>query len=285
MRSDSHAVYVAKKRFRTGLWYVIMTVFVGFIVFPFYWMIKTSLEPNSALFKYPVDIFPQMITMDSYFSVFTERDLPNWFKNSSIVTLIVTLTSMALASLSAYSISRFRNRINILLGFVILITQMLPGTLFILPIYQTFKTLNLMDTLFGVIIAYTTFTLPIAIWMLKGYFDSIPIDLEEAARIDGASRMRTIGIIVIPLALPGYMATAIFALLNSWNEYLFGYMLLTSQSNWLLSTGLATFKGEYTTPWNWIMAAATMYTLPPVIAFVFMQKYLISGLTAGAIKS
>ena len=283
--AQDHSTYIMKKRMKTCFFYTCITILVGIILFPFYWMIKTSVEPNSALFKYPVDMLPKIIDFDSYREVTTEKPLWVWFKNSVSVTVSVTLISITLATLSAYSISRFRNRINNLLGFVILVTQMLPGTLLLLPIYSIFKNLKLMNTIPGVIIAYTTFTLPITIWMLKGYFDSIPTELEDAARIDGASRMRVIGSIVIPLALPGYMATAIFAFITAWNEYMFGFMLLTSKGNWLLSTGLATFIGEYTTPWNWIMAAAAIYTIPPVVVFVFMQKYLISGLTAGAVKT
>ena len=265
--------------------YAVITVLVILMLFPFYWMIKTSMETSAALFRFPITLLPEYLNFESYQQVLYEKPVAIWFRNSTIVTICVTLICTMLATLSAYSISRFRNRINTMLGFVILMTQMLPGTLFILPIFQTYRALGLSDTLLGLVIAYSTFALPISIWMLKGYFDSIPVDLEEAARIDGANRMQAIWIIIIPLALPGFMATAIFALINSWNEYLFAFMLTSSPSNRLLSVGLATFIGEYTTPWNWVMAAATMYTLPPVIAFVFMQKYLVSGLTAGAVKS
>ena len=264
---------------------IILAAATLIIIFPFYWMVKTSFQSNSSMFQVPPSFFPEVIDISSFYEVLMKKPIVIWMKNSLLVTVSVTLISMVLSTLTAYSLSRYRNKANTIFSFLILTTQMLPSTLFVLPIYREFNRFSLMDTHSGIVIAYTTFALPICIWMLKGYFDSIPTDLEEAATIEGCSRLGTIWRIIMPLAKPGYMATAIFAFINAWGEYLFAKMLLSSQSNWLLSNGLASFKGEYTTPWNWIMAAAIIYALPPLILFLFMQKYLVSGMTAGAVKS
>lgn len=183
-------------------------------------MVKTSFQSNSSMFQVPPSFFPEVIDISSFYEVLMKKPIVIWMKNSLLVTVSVTLISMVLSTLTAYSLSRYRNKANTIFSFLILTTQMLPSTLFVLPIYREFNRFSLMDTHSGIVIAYTTFALPICIWMLKGYFDSIPTDLEEAATIDGCSRLGTIWRIIMPLAKPGYMATAIFAFINAWGEYL-----------------------------------------------------------------
>lgn len=256
-----------------------------FVLLPFYWMMKTSMESSTNLFRFPPTFWVKDFTMAGWKSLAAEQPVLVWLKNSLIVSNVVMLTSMACATLSAYSLSRYRNRLNRCIGFLVLITQMLPGTLFMLPIYITFSELGLTNSYLGCMIAFTTFSLPICMWMLKGYFDAVPVEIEQAAHIDGCSRMGALIRVVLPLALPGYVCTAIFAFINSWNEYMMSFVLMTQSSKWLMSNGLASFIGEFTTPWNTIMAAAFIYTLPPVVLFMLLQKYLVQGLTAGAVKA
>lgn len=254
------------------------------VILPFYWMLKTAFESRENLYHYPPNFFPGSFNFDAFKSVFTEKPLLLWLRNSVFVSLIVMALSMLVSTLSAYSLSRYRNRLNGSIGFLILITQMLPGTLFMIPIYTVFTKLNLINTFTGFIIALTTFSIPICIWMLKGYIDSIPLEIEQAATIDGCSQLGALFRVVLPLCLPGYVCTAIFAFIVGWNEYMLPFMLMTKSSNWVLANGIASFIGEFTTPWNMVMAAAFIYTIPPVVLFMCLQKYLVQGLTAGAVK-
>ena len=182
---------------------IILAAATLIIIFPFYWMVKTSFQSNSSMFQVPPSFFPEVIDISSFYEVLMKKPIVIWMKNSLLVTVSVTLISMVLSTLTAYSLSRYRNKANTIFSFLILTTQMLPSTLFVLPIYREFNRFSLMDTHSGIVIAYTTFALPICIWMLKGYFDSIPTDLEEAATIDGCSRLGTIWRIIMPLSMPG----------------------------------------------------------------------------------
>jgi ABC-type glycerol-3-phosphate transport system permease component len=167
---------------------------------------------------------------------------------------------------------------------LILVTQMLPGTLLVIPLYLLFKQLGLLDTHVGLILAYATFALPFSIWMLKGYFDTIPVEIEEAAIVDGCSRLQALARIVLPLSLPGLTVTAMFAFILAWNDLVLAVTLTTDPALRLDAVGLASFIGEYGTPWGQIMAASTVSSLPILLLFLFAQRYLLAGLTAGAVK-
>ncbi len=273
-----------KKGQRALLWLGVAAFLSLLILIPFYWMLKTSFESTGNLFRYPPTFFVKNFTQAGWVSLAKEQPIFIWLQNSLTVSTVVMLSSMLLATLSAYSLSRYRNRLNQSIGFLVLITQMLPGTLFMLPIYTAFSKMGLINSYLGCMVAFTTFSLPICMWMLKGYFDSVPEEVEQAACIDGCSRLGALFRVVLPLALPGYVCTAIFAFINSWNEYMMSFVLMSQSSKWLMSNGLASFIGEFSTPWNTIMAAAFVYTLPPVVLFIFLQKYLVQGLTAGAVK-
>ena len=269
--------------FRTTF-YIVIIILMAIILFPFYWMLKTSLESNINVFRFPPTFITPKPNWSSYVSIFTERPLMQWFMNSLKVSLIVTFFSIIVSGFSAYSLSRFPSRLNKTIGFIILTTQMFPGTLLLLPIYMIFRSLGLVDSHTGISIAYITFTLPVCIWMLKGYFDTVPVEIEESAIIDGCSRMGILFRMTLPLSLSGIAATSIYAFIQGWDEFMFVFLLISSDSKWLLSNGLFSLIGEYTTPWNWLMAIGTVYTLPAVILFLFLQRYLVSGVTSGAVK-
>lgn len=268
---------------KTALYFILIILLAG-ILLPFYWMIKTSLESNISLFKFPPSFFTPKPNWSSYVDIFIERPLLQWFQNSLKVSLIVTFFSMIVSGFSAYSLSRFPTRLNKTVGFIILTTQMFPGTFLLLPIYMIFRSLGLVDTHTGITVAYITFTLPVCIWMLKGYFDSVPVEIEESAIIDGCSRMGILFRMTLPLSLAGIAATSIYAFIQAWDEFMFVFLLISSDSKWLLSNGLFSLIGEYLTPWNWLMAIGTVYTLPAVVLFLFLQRYLVSGVTSGAVK-
>lgn len=271
--------------FTSKVWVIILVILTCTVVFfPFYWMVVTSLKKTEHLFAYPPTFIPLVPNLISYIEIFQVRPLATWLGNSFVVASLTTLFSVAVASFGAYGFSRFRFRGKNLLAYLLLATQMLPGVLIIVPIYMIFRNWNLTDELAGLILVYMSFNIPIAMWILRGFFDSIPPELEEAAMVDGCSRMGSFLRIIFPLSAPGLVGTATVVFIMSWNEYLYARTLISTQSKWTVSVGLSSFIGEYITPWDQIMAGATVTTLPILILFLIFQRYLVRGLTAGAVK-
>ncbi len=263
--------------------YTSVIVIVLLVVFPYYWMAASSLQGKS-VFQWPPEIWPATVSLKAYMTVVEKRPIAVWFRNTGIVSLTSALFAVAVSLNAAYSLSRFRTRLNGLFGILILVTQMLPATLLVIPFYIIFRDLKLLDKLPGLIIADTTFSLPLSIWMMKGFFDSIPTDLEEQAMVDGCTRFAAFYRIALPLTLPGIVAVAVFAFMVGWDEFFFARTLISSQQWWVLSVGLTSFQGEYTIAWNEMLAAAVMFTIPATLFFLFAQRYLVQGLTGGAVK-
>lgn len=265
---------------------LIAVVICFFAVFPFVWMISVSFKPASEVYAIPA-LLPKAPTLNGYRTMLTPSgafSFTTWLRNSVIVSLATTLFSLIIATLGAYGISRFRFRGRKTLSYIILTTQVIPGALIIVPLYVIMGSMNLLDSLFGLILAYTTFTIPFCTWMMKGYFDTISPSIDEAAMVDGANRFQVFAKIALPLSLPGLAATTIFAFISGWNEYIFASVLLRSYSNWTLPIGIASFQGQYDTNWATLMAGAVMITVPVVIIFWLLQKHLVAGMTAGAVK-
>jgi multiple sugar transport system permease protein len=253
------------------------------IVFPYYWMIASSLEGTS-IFEWPPKLFPSTISFASFEQVIKERPIGIWFRNTFIVASS-TAVFCALVSINAgYALSRFRNRFNALFGLVILFTQMLPATLLAVPLYVIYRQLGMFNSLVGVAIGDTVFILPLAIWLMKGFFDSIPSDLEAQAQVDGCTRLGAFYRITLPLALPGLVVVTVFAFMAGWDEFFLARTLITSQSKWVLSVGLTSFETQYSIAWSELMAAAALFALPAALFFLLVQRYLIQGLTGGAVK-
>jgi multiple sugar transport system permease protein len=265
--------------------YLSVVIFLAAVVFPFYWMIKTSLETGTGLFSYPPRLIPQEVTFSGYKAAVSETALGLWLFNSFVVAAGSTVMALVVGISGAYGLSRFRYRGKSAIALVILTTQMMPPLVLIIPIYTIFIKLNLTDTLFGLVLGNFAFALPVVIWMMKSVFDSIPFEIEEAARIDGASWLYILLRITLPLALPGVVATGIFTFLSGWDEFLLARSVVTQADKWVGTVGLSSFIGVYVTPWDQILAAATIFTLPPLILFLFVQKYFIAGLSAGAVKA
>ena len=267
---------------------ILLTLIVCvFAVFPFIWMLSTSFKPSEEVYKEPT-LLPEKPTLQGYVETLTKStrnfSFLQWGKNSLIISVCTTVFSLIVSTLGGYGMSRFRFRGRGSLGYVILMTQMLPGSLLILPLYIIMINLNLLNSLIGLVLAYTTFSVPFCTWMMKGYFDTIPASLDEAAMVDGCSRIRTFFNVVLPLTKPGLAATAIFSFIAGWNEYLFASQFAQSYDKWTLPVGLASFSGQYTTNWGALMAGAVMVTIPVIIIFLILQKSLVSGMTAGAVK-
>jgi multiple sugar transport system permease protein len=264
----------------------LVVVFCLGAFFPFYWMINTSLQEQKVIYSYPPKFLPRLAGWVNYVQVLTDplRPLLLWIVNSMIVGLITAVATVGLAIWASYSIAGFRYRGKTLIFFLLLATQMLPPILVIVPIFMIFARLKLTDTLTGVILINMAFLVPPCVWFLRGFIDSIPPDLESAAMVDGCTRIGAFARVTIPLLLPGVAATFIFTFLVVWDEYLFARVLLRSPDKWIASVGVASFIGQYVTSWNDIMAAAGIVSVPAVLLFVFFQRYLLSGLTGGAIK-
>lgn len=277
-----------EKKSRKAVTVILVIIVCIFALFPFVWMISTSFKPASEVYSKIPSFIPKAPTAAGYVEMLTTKsstfDFMQWLGNSVVVAFLTTVVSMIIATLGGYGISRFRFRGRGFLSYFILTTQVLPGSLLIIPLYVIMGNLQLLDTRAGLVIAYCTFSIPFCTWMMKGFFDSIPISLEEAGRVDGAGRFRIFATIILPLTVPGLVATGIFSFINGWNEYLFASTFMKSYENWTLPVGIASFQGQYTTNWGTLMAGAVLITIPVVILFLLLQKHLVSGMTAGAVK-
>ena len=274
-----------KKLLWEGLFYATLLLLLVSVVFPFYWMIKTSMETGAGLFSFPPRFLPNSYAMEGYRAIMQETPIGLWLRNSFIVAFGSTIMALVAGVSGAYGLSRFRYRGKGSLALVILTTQMMPPLVLIIPIYTIFTKLGLTDSLLGLILGNFAFALPVVIWMMKSIFDSIPFEIEEAARVDGASWLTILLRITLPLALPGLVATGIFTFLSGWDEFMLARTIVTATDKWVGTIGLASFIGVYVTSWDQILAAATIFTLPPLILFLMVQKYFIAGLGAGAVKA
>lgn len=268
---------------------IILTIIVCmFALFPFIWMISTSLKTNAEIYSVNPSFIPKDPTMSGYVNMFTTEtstfNFKQWAANSVFVAFFTTAFSMIIAVLGGYGISRYRFKGRGALTYIVLTTQVLPGSLLMIPLYIIMSNFGLLDTKTGLMLAYVTFTVPFCTWMMKGFFDSIPVSLEEAAKVDGAGTLRCFFTVVLPLTVPGLVSTGLFAFINGWNEYLFASSFMQSYSNWTLPVGIASFKGQYATDWGTLMAGSVLITIPVVILFLCLQKHLVGGMTAGAVK-
>jgi multiple sugar transport system permease protein len=272
------------RRLRRFGFYFLVLLTVGILFFPFYWMINTSLAPRDDLFIYPPQLLHPDAQLDSYRDLFENRPIFLWMRNSALIVAVVTTISTCFAAFAGYSMSRYRRRGTATIGLLLLASRMLPTTLLVIPLFVTMQRLDLIDSLFSLVLADLIFIVPFASWMLKSYFDGIPRELEEAAWLDGAGRLRGLFQIVMPLAAPGLAATGLYSAILAWDEFIFARTFINSESNWTITLGLASFTGQYVTYWNDIMAASVIGCIPILIIFLFVERYLITGMTAGSMK-
>ena len=257
-------------------------------VFPIYWILILSLIPVTDFLNYRLDwIIPPRITFDYYMDVFLRTNYFLYYKNSLIVACITTVATIMVASLAGYSIGRINFKGKDVLSNMILFTYIMPSVLFIIPMFKLIVAFNLQNTLVSLMIAYMTFALPFCIWMLKGFFKSLPPNLEDAALIDGTGVFGAFWRVVLPLVLPGIVAAAMFTFLLCWNEYLFSMVFVTKEAARTLPVGLVTrYVSTHTQPpdWSRMMGASLIGAIPVYLLFIFLQKYLVQGMAAGAIK-
>ncbi|QKE72775.1 carbohydrate ABC transporter permease [Arthrobacter citreus] len=265
--------------------YVVLIVISIFCVFPFLWMLVTSLKPTDQIRSTHPSFFIKHPTFSHFQNVLVNTKFITFFINSFIVAISTTLISILVSIFAGYALSRFQRFKGVkFLNITMLLSQMIPGVLLLVPLYILMQRFGLLDTYASMILAYTTFMVPLCTFMLKGFFDSIPYELEEAAEMDGCSRVRIIFQIILPISIPSIVATALFAFVNAWNEFMFGYVFINDEAHRTLTPGITLFKGLYSTDWGSIMSASVLAVIPIVIMFIYLQRYLIEGMTAGSVK-
>ena len=268
---------------RVLLWSVAL-VAAAIMIFPFYWMLNTSLKPASEVFVSPPTFVSSHWSLDAYATLFATRSLGRYFLNSLIVAVGSTVLSVFLAALAAYGLTRFFPRGATPFVMFLLFTKMLPETLLIIPYFRLMSELGLLNTHLALILAYSSFALPFSVWMLIGFFRSIPREIDEAAMMDGASVLQTFVRVVLPLARPGLVAVALFTFLIAWNSYVWALVLTTDASMFVLSVGIANMVGEYRVQWNELMAASVVAALPVMVLYSLLERHLVNAITAGAVK-
>ncbi|MFC4852268.1 carbohydrate ABC transporter permease [Actinophytocola glycyrrhizae] len=261
-----------------------IVVFGGFALLPVYWMLTTALTPDGKVFAYPPALFPTEVTFEHFASLAGNSQLFDYLVNSAIVSGVTAVLSVVVSAYMAYSFSKYRYRGRRSLMYLVLSSQMFPQALLLVTLYAVFDAYDLLNTYTALVLSFTTFTLPLCVWMLKGFFDTIPDSLIEAARVDGASQLRIIHSVIVPLSGPGLVAAGLFAFVRGWNDFIFA-LTLAGPDKQTLPPGLAnTYLGEAQTAWPELMAASLVVSLPVVIAFIALQRFLVGGLTAGAVK-
>lgn len=264
--------------------YLAVVAYVLFALFPIYWTIKISVTPQSLLYSEGIKLWPSHTSLENYVTVLAASDFPRYFLNSVIVSTTTAVLVTIVASLAGYALSRFQFRGKVAVSLLLLLTQTFPLVMVIPPIFRIMGQLGLTDNLGGLIIIYTAFNIAFATFLMQSFFDAVPKDLEEAAMIDGCTRITAMRRIILPLTLPGMGATVAFVFTAAWSELLFALMLINSESQKTFSVGLLTFIGKFAVDWGQMMAASVLALIPVCLFFAFMQRYLVAGLTAGAVK-
>jgi ABC-type glycerol-3-phosphate transport system permease component len=263
-------------------WSLVTAGIVGAVLFPLVWAVISSLTPENRLFQSPG--LPRALVLDHYRALFHARDFWTPIRNSIIVAGATTVLSVTLGTACAYALARLHFRGKSLVLAFVLAVSMFPQISIVAPLYLLLREVRLIDTYPGLVLPYLTFAMPLTIWMLVGFFRQLPVELEEAAFMDGAGRWRTIRDVILPLAAPGVATTAILTFLYCWNEFLFALSFALGPERYTVPVAIALFRGQYQVPWGEILAAAVVATAPVAALVLVAQRRIVAGLTAGAVK-
>lgn len=268
----------------TVIAYVILIALLIFALAPVALMIGTAFKPNVEIFQVPPRWLPRAPTLSNFQKVMFNSGIPRYALNSVIIATLMTFTALVLGTMAGYGFSRFKFRGNRALSLFMLLGQLIPLIALIVPFFQIFDVVGLLDTKLGIALAHLTTALPLVTWMSASYFSTIPVELDEAAIIDGCTRMQALMKVVLPVALPGIISIALFAFLMSWNEFVLASVLTNTDNSKTLPIGLSEFATMFTVDWGSTMAAAFLMTVPVVAVFIAFQKQFVHGLSAGAVK-
>lgn len=264
--------------------YIVLIVIVLAVIFPFYWMVLTSLRTPRGVYVREGMLIPRDLTLENYQFIFEERPTLIWLRNSILIGLVSSTIAVLISILAAYSIARLSYRGNRTVARGVLFTYLMPASLLFIPYFIMMNSLGLINTIPALVLAYQSFNVPFCTWLVLGYFRTIPEELEDAARIDGCDRIAVLFRIVLPLSAPGIITAFIFAFTACWNEFLYATVLISSGTMRTLPTGLGSYiKGDVFL-WGPLMATAIITTIPPVILFMIVQRYVVSGMTLGSVK-
>jgi len=267
------------------LWNLFAWAIVLVVAFPLVWMVITSVKPQFELFRIPPTFWPGEVTFEHYWALLERTPFLTYMRNSLVISTMTTVLVVAVATLGAHSLVRFRYPGRERLAQLVLFTYLLPSVVLILPLYLMLVWIGVANTLFSLVIAYTTFSLPYAIWLLRSFMQGIPDDLESAALVDGATRMGAFVDVILPQALPGIISTSLFTFILAWNEYLFALVLVNTDAARPLTTGVMNMLvSSFNIEWSLLMAASVMMSIPLIVIFAFLQRYLTRGFGAGGVK-
>lgn len=262
---------------------VLVVVLLAFTLFPAFWMLSSAFDAKAGAGGQ--QLLPREWSLSNFEYVLTEGGFDVFLRNSAIVALVTVLASALLALLASVAVARFRFTFRTTMLLMILVVQMVPLEALVIPLFVQVRDLQLLNTLLGLMVVYVALSLPFGIWMLRGFVAAVPVELEEAAYIDGASWGRMFRSVLLPLVMPGLVATSVFSFITAWNEFIFAMTLLGGATeNYTVAIGLKQFFGEHSNEWGYIMAASTIITIPVMVFFVIVQRRLSSGLVAGAVK-
>ena len=269
---------------RAGLLYAGGLILLVVGAFPLFWMLSTSLKPSAEIFATPPRLVPAHPTLENFVRLFSDTSFLTFFRNSALVSLATVALTLGVSAPGAYGLTRFSFAGREKVAGLILTTYMFAPVMIIIPFYILVKQLGIVNTRLALVLSYTTFCLPFCLWLLRAFFESIPLELEEAALVDGAGRGRAVWHVVLPLALPGLIAAAIFTFILAYNDFLFALVLITSEELKTLPVGVNDLFNATIVDWGMIMAAGVMITAPAVVFFAAVQRYLVQGWGAGGVK-
>jgi multiple sugar transport system permease protein len=264
--------------------YIPVTLFLGFTLLPFYWILISSFKREIDVMKKPLQYWPNPGTLENYINMWLRNKFVTYFLNSILVSVCTVGIIMVLTILGGYALSRYKFRGKTLVYIILLLTQMLPAVVIVIPLFEIFKGLRLINNPLALILTYSTTQLSFCMIMMSGFFSAIPPTLEEAAQIDGCSLPGAVIRVVVPSVLPGMVAVGAFAFVGSWNNFLYALSFITDRRKYPISLGLSMMKGEFVVEYAALCAACVIALIPVVLLFAYIQKYLVTGLTAGAVK-
>lgn len=261
--------------------YILITILAVICAFPFLWMIISALKPQDEIRSSVPSFFIDNPTLENFQRVLINNGFLTYVKNSLVVSLTATLFSMVIAVLAGYALGRYyRRRVTKVSNFLMMLSQMIPGVLLLVPLYMIMQKAHLLETHISLVLAYITFVIPLCTFMMSSFFDTVPIELEEAAEMDGCSKAQTLIRVILPVSIPSLISTGLYAFINAWNEFMFGYVLISSDELRTLTPAIMLFKGANLVDWGGLMAASVIAVLP----FMFLQKYFLAGLMSGSVK-